>query len=125
MMILTIPRATVPHGATLATMLAPLLAAANAGSFHVRYQGGAVQIEQESFAGVDQPAVAAAVAAAPVSTPSLEAQSTIDGWPPELKALFLLLVDQLNILRTQPTTVLAAITVSQAWAAVKAKAATL
>lgn len=63
--------------------------------------------------------------AAPVATPQLLAQSVIDKWPIEMKALVLTLIDQLNVIRAALPTPLPAITPAQAIAAVRNKAATL
>jgi hypothetical protein len=114
-----------PDLVTLGTALAPLLAVANAGSFHLRVAGASVVIEQGSFAGVDLAAVQNAINAAPDDTDRNRAKDLIDAWPIELKALLLVLIDELNRLRTQPTTAFGAITPAQAIAAVKAKADTL
>lgn len=62
---------------------------------------------------------------APASTPELTAQSTVDAWPVELRALVLTLIDQLNVIRAALPTPLAAITPAQALAAVRTKAGTL
>lgn len=125
MQILTVVRATAPHLPTLAASLAPLLALANAGAAHLRYQNGAVIIEQGSFVGVDVPAVQAAVAAAPVDSPRLNAKAEIDQLPVYFRATLLLLLDQVNTLRTTPLAVLPAITEAQMWTAIKAKVDTL
>lgn len=123
--LLTVARVTPPHLATLATLLAPLLALASAGSFHLRYDSGAVVIEQGSFTGVNVAAVQAAVAAAPADSDVLNAKEIIDELPVWQRAFFLTLLDQINVLRTQPTTTFGAVTPAQAWTAVKAKIDTL
>jgi hypothetical protein len=125
MEILSIARATEPHLATLAVTLAPLLAVAGAGSFYLRYQNGVVIIEQGSFVGVNQTSVANAVAAAPVRTAALDDKDTIDAMPLWLKAGFLVALDQINTLRTQPTTVFTAVTAAQFMTAAKNKRDTL
>lgn len=61
----------------------------------------------------------------PATSPQLSAQSTIDNWPIELKALVLALIDQLNVIRAALPVPLAPITPAQALAAVRAKAGTL
>lgn len=58
-------------------------------------------------------------------TPQLQAQQAIDDMPIATKALLLAIIDELNRLRTQPTTTFAAFTPAQAIAAVRAKAGTL
>jgi hypothetical protein len=119
------PRSTAPDMTVLANSLRPLLTVADAGSFHLRTEPDAVIVEQASFSGVDLAAVQTAVNAAPVATPQSQAKANIDQWPVELKALFLLLVDEINRLRTDPSRTFPAITYQQAWNAVKAKADTL
>lgn len=120
-----VARVTPPHLPSLITTLTPLLAVAAAGSFYLRWQSGAVYIDQESFVGVDLAAVDAAVAAAPIWTQALEDKQIVDDLPKWHKAIVLTLLDQINTLRTQPATVFAAVTPAQAWAAVKAKYDTL
>jgi hypothetical protein len=119
----SVARATAPHLPTLSATLTPLLAVANAGSFHLRYQTGAVVIEQASFAGCDLAAIDAAVAAAPAPSDQLDAQAWIDNMPIPYKAICLALIDQLNTLRAFHS--LSAITPAQAIAAVRTKAGTL
>lgn len=116
-----VARGSAPYLPALAATLAPLLALANAGSFHLSYQNNAVYIEQGTFAGVDVAAVDAAVAGAPVWTQALEDKQFVDDLPKWHKAIVLTLLDQINTLRTQPATVFGAVTPAQAWAAVKAK----
>jgi hypothetical protein len=124
-MVLTIARASIPDLPTLATTLAPLLAVAGGGAFAVSYQGGAILIEQAAFTNVDVPAVEAAVAAAPVTVAALGSKRIIDDLPVWQRAFFLTLLDQINQLRTAPTTAFAAVTPTQAWNAVKNKIDTL
>lgn len=114
-----VARATPPHLPTLAVSLAPLLAVANSGAFHLRYQGGQVLIEQASFSGVNTTAVDAAVVGAPEPSVSLDAKSDIDNWPKPLLALVRLIVIELNRLRQNPTTTFAAFTQAQVIAAIK------
>lgn len=125
MQALSVSRATAPHLATLAGTLTPLLALANAGAFHLSYQAGSVVIEQGSFTGVNVASVQAAVAAAPADSDVLNAKQTVDELPAWQRAFFLTLLDQINVLRTQPTTTFGAVTPAQAWGAVKAKIDTL
>jgi hypothetical protein len=70
----TFARVTAPYLPALGATLAPVLAAANAGSFKLTYQNGLVAIEQTSFAGVDFAAVASAIAAAPADSDALRPQ---------------------------------------------------
>lgn len=117
----SVARATEPHLVSLATTLAPLLAVANAGSFHLRWTGSAVLIEQESFAGVNTASVDAAVASAPARTSALDAKADIDNWPKPILALVRLIVIELNRLRQNPTTTFSAFTQAQVIAAIKAE----
>jgi hypothetical protein len=121
MQALVVSRATQPHIPTLAGTLAPLLAVANAGSFHLRYSSGVVVIEQNSFAGVNTTSVQNAVASALAHTDALAAKDDVDNWPKPLRALVRLIVTELNRLRTQPTTAFAAFTEAQVLAAIKAE----
>ena len=123
--VLSVPRASAPHLPSLSEALAPILAAANAGSFFVRYQGGNVIIEQASFSGVNLAAVDAAVAAAPEPTAALQAQFDVDAMPVWARAMALAIIDQLNVLRQNPAAVLPAITPAQAIAAIRNKAGSL
>jgi hypothetical protein len=87
-----IPRASEPHLPTLNDALRPLLAQGTpASSFRVRYENGAVVIEQNSFTGCDLQAIDAAVASAPEHTDKLEAKAEVDGWPLALRAALLTL----------------------------------
>jgi len=58
-------------------------------------------------------------------TPQRAAQREIDKMPIATKALLLTLLDQINQLRTQPTTTFASVTPAQALQAVRDKAGTL
>lgn len=124
-----IARSTQPHLPTLAATLAPLLAPANAGAFHLRYEaklsGSEVVIEQESFSGVNLTSVDNAVAAAPAHSSALDDKLTIDDLPKWHKAIVLCIIDQLNVVRQSPSTTFAAITTTAAWNAIKAKYDTL
>jgi hypothetical protein len=119
LLIRVVSRATPPHLPTLNTALAPLLAVANAGAFHSRYQDGAVVIEQNDFTGVDWLAVEAAVAAAPVSSDVLDVKTQIAALPLLTKAIVLALMDAINVERSRHGA--AAITPEQAVAAIVAK----
>lgn len=109
----------------LVETLRPLLAPANAGGFMVRYQAPSVIVEQESFTGVNVASCQAAVTAAAAETAQTLARGDVDAWTIAFRALVLTLVDQINILRTQPTTVFAAVTDAQAFNAIKNRANTL
>lgn len=119
--VLAITRATEPHLPTLAGTLAPLLSVANSGSFHLRYAGGQVLIEQASFSGVNQTSVQNAVAAAPTRTAALDAKVDIDHWPKPLLAFAELMRVEINRLRTQPSTTFTAYTRAQVLNAIKAE----
>lgn len=115
----SVARATQPHLPTLAGTLAPLLAAANAGAFCLRYQGGQVVIEQASFAGVNLTSVDAAVAAAPTHTDKLDAKTEADSIPLLERAAYLTLLDLINVERARHTA--AAISPATYVASVKTK----
>lgn len=114
-----ISRATAPHLPTLADDLRSLLAVANAGSFHLRYQDGGVVIEQNSFSGVNVSAVEAAVAAAPDASEVLDVKAELKALPLLTKAIVLSLIDAINTERAQHGR--AAITQTQAVNAIIAK----
>ncbi len=61
----------------------------------------------------------------PAATPQTIAQSEIDALPIAIKALLLVMIDQLNVIRAALPVPLPAITPAQAIAAVRAKAGTL
>lgn len=58
-------------------------------------------------------------------TDELTAQSEVDRLGIREKAICLTLLDQINLLRTQPTTVMSTVTPAQAIAAIRTKAGTL
>jgi hypothetical protein len=62
---------------------------------------------------------------APATTPQLTAQSQVDRWPLELQAAFLLVMDQINVLRALQVPALPAFTAAQFLAAIRTKAGTL
>lgn len=62
---------------------------------------------------------------APARTDELSAQFEVDKLGIREKAILLTLLDQINLLRTQPATVFASVTPAQAVTAVRAKAGTL
>lgn len=119
------PRVTAPHLPSLAVSITTELAKANAGSFHLRYASGEVIVEQASWVGVTLATIQAAVDAAPADTAQLQAKDAVDALPRYLQAIVLVLVDEINRLRQNPTTVYPIITAAQAWSAVKAKVDTL
>lgn len=123
LVIRSVSRATQPHLPSLAATLAPLLAVANAGSFHLSYQSARVLIEQGSFAGCDLTAIDAAVAAAPVQSDLLDVKAAVDALPTIQKAILLSIIDAINVERAQHGR--AAITPAMALASIKAKADSL
>jgi len=108
---------------SLATALQPLMAVANAGSFHLALTTGGVTIEQAAWTGVDLAAVQAAVTAAPDDSALLRDQDKIAGIPVWEKAMILTLLDLINVERARHAA--AAITPLQFIAAAKTKAGTL
>lgn len=117
----TYARATAPHLGSLASTLAPLLAVANAGSFHLRHANSAVIVEQGSFAGVDHAAVQNAVTAAPEHSDKLDAKAEADRMGLFERAAFLTLLDYVNEVRANPTALLATKTSAQFRSDIKAK----
>lgn len=117
----------VPDLGTLAT---PIRAAVG-DPFYVNAElkiGGVVTIVVEKptpWQANEITAVQNAVNAAFDATPQSEAQNFLDQMPLWAEALALALVDEINRLRTQPTTVFPAVTPAQALAAIRAKAGTL
>lgn len=121
MLVRKVARASQPHLSTLADSLRPLLAVANAGSFHLRYESGQVVIEQNSFTGCDLQAIDAAVASAPAHTEALAAKADIDNWPKAMLAFAELVRVEINRLRQNPLTAYPAISRAQVLAAIKAE----
>jgi hypothetical protein len=116
----TTARATEPDPASL---LAQLRAAVDA-TVGVQHLVGSGYVVKKATAWT-APQIAAAQSAidtAPNATDQLTAQAFIDTLPLWAQGLALALVDELNRLRTQPTTVFATITNAQAIAAIRAKA---
>lgn len=66
-----------------------------------------------------------AVDTAPVASPPRSAQSTIDHWPLDLQAAFILVMEQMNVVRAALPVPLAPFTVQQFLDAIRAKAGTL
>lgn len=117
------PRATEPDLSSLLALLR--VVDATAGVQHV-FGSGVWTIKKNTAWTAPQIAAAQnAIDTAPATTPQLTAQSMIDGWPLELKALVLTLIDQLNTIRAALPAPLPPITPAQALAAVRAKAGTL
>lgn len=97
----TYARQTAPHLPTLADNIRALMAAANAGSFHVNYQNGQVIIEQGSWAGVNEAAVASAVAAAPDDGEKIDAKRIVNSLTLVERAIFLTILDGINVERAR------------------------
>ncbi|HEV8445440.1 MAG TPA: hypothetical protein VGQ44_01425 [Gemmatimonadaceae bacterium] len=119
----TVGRTTEPDPATLLAQLRALDATAG-----IQHQPGTPAFVIKKATAWTAPqitAVQTVLEAAPVTTPDLTAQSVIDMMPIETKALALAIIDQLNVIRAALPTPLAAITVAQAIAAIRAKAGTL
>lgn len=119
----TSPRLSEPDPASLLAQLRALDASAGVQHFT---GSGQWTIKKSTDWTVNQTAAAQNVLdTAPAATPQLAAQTDIDNWPIELKALVLALIDQLNVLRAALPIPLGAITPAQALSAIRAKAATL
>jgi hypothetical protein len=112
-------RATLPHIPTLAASLAPLLAAASAGSFHLLYEKGQVFIEQASFTGVNLTSVQTEVTNAPAWTERADAKNEADRMSLLLRGAFLTMLDLVNAERARHS--VAALTPAQFMASVKSK----
>lgn len=119
------PRLTEPDPATLLAQLRAL--DATAGVQHTLSTPTAPATYRIKKATAwTAPQIAAAqtvIDTAPASTPQRTAQSTIDQWPLDLKAAFLLVMEQVNVLRAFHS--LPAFTAQQFVDAIKAKAGTL
>jgi sensor histidine kinase regulating citrate/malate metabolism len=116
----TTGRATEPDAATLLASLRALDATAG-----VQHQPGPAYVIKKATTWT-APQIAAAqtvIDTAPAATPQRAAQSTIDSWPLDLKAAFILVMEQMNVLRAFHS--LPAFTVQQFTDAIKTKAGTL
>lgn len=114
-------RATEPDWTSLTTALLALDSTAIIGRTGTTYR----IIKATDWTGPQIQAAQNVIDTAPASSPQLTAQSVIDNMPIFEKAILLTMLDQINTLRTQPTTVFAAVTPAQAIAAVRTKAGTL
>jgi len=116
----TAVRTTEPDIASLAAQLRALDATAG-----VQHTTGPTYILKKNTAWTAPHITAAqnAIETAPVASPQRAAQSTIDQWPLDLKAAFILVMEQVNVLRAFHS--LPAFTVQQFVDAIKAKALTL
>ena len=121
--IFTTNRATVPNPLAL---LAAVRAAVDVTVGIRREIDGTYRAKKNTLWTAPQIAAAqTALDTCAADTPQLQAQQMIDDMPLATKALLLAIIDELNRLRTQPTTTFAAFTPAQAIAAVRAKAGTL
>jgi len=117
----TTARATEPDQASLVAQLRALDATAG-----VQHQPGSpAYVIKKNTAWLPAHITAAqnVIETAPAATPQRTAQSTIDQWPLDLKAAFLLVMEQVNALRAFHS--LPAFTAQQFYDAIKAKALTL
>ena len=94
------PRATRPLLSALATTLAPLLAVANAGSFHLAWDGSAVIVEQGAWDDVDLVVVQTAVTNAVIQTDQLTAKDALASLSLWEEAIFRVFLDLVNENRT-------------------------
>ena len=119
----TSARVTEPDGPSL---IAQLRAAdATVGVQHDPGSSTYVLKKATAWAAGEITAAQTVLDAAPAASAQLAAQAWIDQLPIGQKALLLALLDQINTLRTQPSTTFAAVTPAQALAAVRTKAGTL
>lgn len=118
----TSARATEPDAAGLLAQLRALDATAG-----VQHQTGATYVIKKATAWTGPQITAAQNAIDTALAASLQrtAQSTIDGWSLDLKAAFILVKEQMNVVRAALPVPLPAFTDQQFYDAIKAKAATL
>lgn len=121
--VFTSPRTTEPDGPSLLANLKAL--DATAGVQHTPFTPAYVIKKETAWAAPHIAAAQAVIDAAPAASAHLTATSTIDRWPLELKAAFLLVMEQMNVVRAALPTPLPPFTVAQFLAAIKAKASTL
>ena len=116
----TSARATDPDPASLLAQLRALDATAG-----LQHSPGPTYVVKKATAWQPAHVTAAqtAIDTAPATTPQRTAQSTIDQWPLDLKAAFILVMEQVNVLRAFHS--LPAFTAQQFYDAIKAKALTL
>jgi len=116
----TSARATEPDQAGLIAALRALDATAG-----LQHAPGPTYVVKKATAWTAPQITAAqnAIDSAAAATPQRTAQSTIDQWPLDLKAAFLLVMEQVNVLRAFHS--LPAFTAQQFYDAIKAKALTL
>lgn len=118
-------RSSRPDPATLQAALAPLLV--GAGGFFIGYDERAqkVTIEYGDWNGVDTTAIQNAIFNCAAETDRTDAKTFIDGMPLFEKALFLTLLDEVNLIRSLLSPSQPARTPAQWINAAKAKADTL
>lgn len=114
-------RVALPDVATLRVSDAPTLLTSGA----LLPTGTLIVDKATAWTGADVLAAQAAVDAAAVTTPQLEAQHAIDGWSIEMKSFALALIDRLNIIQAALPVPIPPMTPAQALAAIRAKAGTL
>lgn len=118
----TFARASAPHIETLADAIRPQM---QGRSFYLRHENGAVVVECEDFTGVTLANIQAQVDACAADTPIVAAKYAIDNdtgtFTMILRALALVIMDELNIVRQAPSTTFAARTAGQIKTALKNK----
>lgn len=90
-----------PYLPVIADAIRSLMAAAGAYGFHLERVPSGVRVYQASWDGVDEGAVAAAIAATPSDSESLRQRRETDAYPAALREALLALLDLLNIERAQ------------------------
>lgn len=115
-------RSTEPAPATLTAALMPLFSAAISWS----WSDGTVVIDAD-WSSVNLASVQAVIDACVARTSHTDAREFIDGMPEPLKAAFLVILDEINVIRTKTGTlpIGGARTEAQFFNAIKAKADTL
>ncbi len=119
----TSPRLTEPDPTSLLSQLKAL--DASAGVQHTDGSPFFVLKKATIWTGPQTTAAQNVLDTAPATSERLSAQAAIDAMSIFEKAIILAIIDEINRLRTQPTTTFIAFTMQQAIAAVRTKAGTL
>lgn len=118
-------RPTQPHVPTLSATLSSLIP----GSFYVGYQDGVVTVEVDGWTGVSDIDVQAQVDSCATNSARVQAKWEVDNdiftHSLTLTAFALVVMDEINVVRTNPAAILVARTASQIKTAIKNKIDTL
>lgn len=118
-------RASEPDLQSLADTIRSHMTTAATGSFYLAWNGQSVVVEAADLSRVNDATIQAAVNACAVPSELADVKRYIDTMPLAERANYLVILDQVNLIRSKLPTPLAAITVQQYLAAVKTKAETL